>query len=339
LADLGRRRVDQKAGRTNAAKSLTTSPCLPLFLQRQYLREGGEAAGPENAFNFIRDLRDYWDDVDEALVHLCEERKYEKIILMGDSTGGLTATSYLLFAGDRPGHSLVKMCILNSPLLKFNAARLNRLARGVVRIVGAVAPQLVLVRDDANPKKIVTRRKGPLRMRKEVLRVEPEDYWFDQVCALHGHKYDPILQSPSEGKKPVYSGYVRACLSMMRRIVSAHKKEGKTIPIPAVLFTPNTDVYLERLASKSSPGGQATVPPFTEAMDQSVQLAERPDKTLHVDPHIDVRGVEALFDTLFPNGKRRAFERANHEVLMSEWNVIDSVMELIRDTAEDAGIV
>jgi len=304
------------------------------------MRSGRDDGGKANAFNFITDIRDYWSDIDDAICHLHEDRGYKDIILMGDSTGGLSVTSYLLFCSAMRGHRRVKMCVLNSPLLKFNAVRMNWFLRFLSRFLGVLQPYRVVSKDQTKPRRTKVRWRG---FRREV-RFENKAYWFDRVCQLHGHKYDPRI-APADGGKPVYLGYVRACVVMMARVMRAVKGRGEQLQVPALLFSPGTDLHREMRAKQQLAKERADDDAAAAAGREEPHLPapERPapqdDRSLHIDPHIDVRGVATLFDRLFPNGRRMLFPRANHEVMLSEWDVVEQAMRMIKETAVGAGIL
>ena len=267
---------------------------------RQYLRTG--RSGP---FNYVEDLSEYWDDIDDAIAYLVGERGYRSIVLLGDSTGGLTATSYAAFGGARPGHEHVKMLVLCSPLLQFNRARLSRLDRLAVRGLGRLLPRKVVHVD-----RVPARDEGGRRA-----------YWFDRVCRLRGHTYDPSV-APLGLEKPVYMAYMGACLRMIRKL---HRR-GTSVPVPALMLLPATDLAAEAARAR-------------DAERRGADPAEGAPEPLFVDPHIDVARVQEVFGALFGEGGASVtFERGNHEVLLSEWRVVDEAILAIGAKARDAGV-
>ena len=95
------------------------------------LRRYGRSLRPGQVPGFITDLEDYAEEIDAALEVMEESAEGDggrELVLLGHSTGGLTAS---LWAGNNPGR--VSALVLNSPWLEFQAS-------GIVR--SAVAPWL-----------------------------------------------------------------------------------------------------------------------------------------------------------------------------------------------------
>ncbi len=76
------------------------------------LRRYGHSLLPHQKPNFCKSMKEYYDDINAALCYIPGD-----IILLGHSTGGLTATLYALQGGKKP---CVQGVILNSPFYRFN---------------------------------------------------------------------------------------------------------------------------------------------------------------------------------------------------------------------------
>lgn len=92
-----------------------------MFAERGYdfyavdLRKYGRSLIQGQKMFQVRDLREYFPDIDSAIDIIAGDGS-DRIALLGHSTGGLTASLYM--AG-RPSH-LVKVLMLNSPFLDWN---------------------------------------------------------------------------------------------------------------------------------------------------------------------------------------------------------------------------
>jgi alpha-beta hydrolase superfamily lysophospholipase len=80
------------------------------------LRKYGRSQLPNNIPNNVRNLSEYYEDIDSALTIIKEEGN-QKIVLYGHSTGGLIVT---LYASDRKGRALFDVLVCNSPFYDFN---------------------------------------------------------------------------------------------------------------------------------------------------------------------------------------------------------------------------
>lgn len=81
------------------------------------LRKYGRSWRPHQKITNVRDLSEYYADLDLALNYV-REAGAAWIVLKGHSTGGLTTT---LYAADRKGEGLFDVLLLNSPFYDFNA--------------------------------------------------------------------------------------------------------------------------------------------------------------------------------------------------------------------------
>lgn len=80
------------------------------------LRKYGRSWRPHQKMNNVRNLREYYHDLDKALEHI-EAEGHRFVVLCGHSTGGLIAALYM---HDHPNHKLVNALFLNSPFFDFN---------------------------------------------------------------------------------------------------------------------------------------------------------------------------------------------------------------------------
>ncbi len=81
------------------------------------LRKYGRSILPHQKPNDFRDIREYFEDIDEAIKFIREKGGIDKLVLVGHSTGGLIAA---LYAHDHRHDGLVDALILNSPFFEFN---------------------------------------------------------------------------------------------------------------------------------------------------------------------------------------------------------------------------
>lgn len=80
------------------------------------LRKYGRSLQAEQDTFFVKDIKEYYADLDTAISTIMQEGNKD-IVLMGHSTGGLITSLYL---NDRAGKIPVKALILNSPFLDMN---------------------------------------------------------------------------------------------------------------------------------------------------------------------------------------------------------------------------
>lgn len=82
----------------------------------------------------VRDMKEYFSDIDSALAQMKRDGNRE-IVLMGHSTGGLTTSLYM---NENPD-TLIRSLILNSPFLDWNQTKFQEkflipMVRGVARL-------------------------------------------------------------------------------------------------------------------------------------------------------------------------------------------------------------
>lgn len=86
------------------------------------LRKYGRSYLPHQHFNYCRDMREYFAEIDAA-IETMQRAGDEDITLIGHSTGGLLAAYYAVEGAHRNALSRV---ILNSPFMEFNVNRIVR---------------------------------------------------------------------------------------------------------------------------------------------------------------------------------------------------------------------
>ena len=108
------------------------------------LRKYGRSLMPGQKMFQVRNLEEYFDDIDAAL-HIISEDDNEKVALLGHSTGGLTAS---LYASVNP-NPIIKALMLNSPFLDWNLKPLLR--KYIVPVISTLGSILPNVRVAQNP--------------------------------------------------------------------------------------------------------------------------------------------------------------------------------------------
>ena len=97
------------------------------------LRKYGRSILPGQRLFEARDLREYFADIDSALVRMQADGVRE-VVLMGHSTGGLI-TAYYLSQNPNP---LVRALVLNSPFLDWNQSKFQE--KFLIPVVDTFAP-------------------------------------------------------------------------------------------------------------------------------------------------------------------------------------------------------
>ncbi len=174
------------------------------------LRRYGRSLSADQTPFEVRNLKEYFDDIDAA-VEMIKSEGATKIILMGHSTGGLIASYYVGSQQDDPS---VDGLILNSPYLGQNLSWvLRNVALPVVSALGYYFPTADVYQDTST-------------------------LYFD---SLHqdGHGewlYDPTLKMKIS--PPITMGWLRA-IDMAQRVV----QRGFSIEIPILLMYSDKSVY------------------------------------------------------------------------------------------------
>lgn len=99
------------------------------------LRKYGRSIRPHQHANYCEDMAEYFEEVSFALKQI--DANSTKLILLGHSTGGLLAASYM---NDGEERSRVETLILNSPFLEFNQ---STFARKLTQLAALAASELV----------------------------------------------------------------------------------------------------------------------------------------------------------------------------------------------------
>lgn len=102
------------------------------------LRKYGRSLLPGQRLFQVRDLHEYFADIDSA-IEVIKEEGHDEIVLLGHSTGGLTTSLYM---SEHPS-PLVKALMLNSPFLDWNLPSLLKdVAMPVVSSLGRFFPNV-----------------------------------------------------------------------------------------------------------------------------------------------------------------------------------------------------
>jgi alpha-beta hydrolase superfamily lysophospholipase len=106
------------------------------------LRKYGRSLAAHQTPNFCADLRDYYEEIDEAIRLVRAEDGHRRVLLTGHSTGGLLAA---LWAHDHRGAGLIDAVVLNSAFFDFNEPWLSREVAGPITArVGRSRPKAKL---------------------------------------------------------------------------------------------------------------------------------------------------------------------------------------------------
>lgn len=97
------------------------------------LRKYGRSLMPGQKPFQVRDLREYFADIDSAL-NVMRDDGVERIVLCGHSTGGLITTLYMRYRATPD----IKALVLNSPFLDWNQSKLQE--RILVPVVRTLSP-------------------------------------------------------------------------------------------------------------------------------------------------------------------------------------------------------
>lgn len=117
------------------------------FLERGYnfyaldLRKYGRSQLPNHISNNVRNLSEYYEDIDSALTIIKGEGN-QKIVLYGHSTGGLLIS---LYASDRKGSELFDALVCNSPFYDFNVPWIQKkTVIPMLSFLGRIEPNISL---------------------------------------------------------------------------------------------------------------------------------------------------------------------------------------------------
>ncbi|WP_440686641.1 alpha/beta hydrolase [Cellulomonas soli] len=146
------------------------------------LRRCGRSTRPGDVPHYTDDLTEYHEDLEAAVRLLREELGHERVVLVGHSTGGLSAS---LWAATPTGSELVDALVLNSPWLDLDAS-------WFARVISTRALDFWAPRD-------------PLR----VLADGPSAY-SHHLHVQHGGRWDYDLALKPPSGFPVRAGWLRA---------------------------------------------------------------------------------------------------------------------------------
>lgn len=105
------------------------------------LRRYGRSLRPGDPRFDIRDMHEYFPDIDSAVADM-KRQGIDSIVLMGHSTGGLTTSLYM---ASRPD-TAIRALVLNSPFLDWNQSALQeKLLIPAVQCVGGWWPRLTVM--------------------------------------------------------------------------------------------------------------------------------------------------------------------------------------------------
>jgi len=146
-ANLVRRRADRPASRAvlhvhGFCDYFFHADYAHWWAQRGYdfyaldLRKYGRSLREHHTAGYVDDVRDYFEELDEAWARITERDGHDEVVLSAHSTGGLTVP---LWADDR-GHPLAGM-ILNSPWVDMHGPFWVRLGASVVKQLGSYQPR------------------------------------------------------------------------------------------------------------------------------------------------------------------------------------------------------
>lgn len=174
------------------------------------LRKYGRSYTGTNKFNNVRDLSEYYADLDSALTRMKAEGM-EFVLLNGHSTGGLIVS---LYAADHPKSDLFDALFLNSPFFDINANFfLENIASPIVSWLGQWYPDKIV---DGNV---------------------PTLYTESLYKGNHGEWDFDLSLKPIE-VPPVNFGWIRAIKLAQDRV-----HEGLEIDKPVLVMYSDTSIY------------------------------------------------------------------------------------------------
>ena len=108
------------------------------------LRRYGRSKLPGQVWYDLRDISDYYEEIDLAIEDIHKEYPEAEITLMAHSTGGLTAS---LYAAEKGDSVKISSLILNSPFFDMNVGGINeRIGIPLISLMGSVFPRMVVNR-------------------------------------------------------------------------------------------------------------------------------------------------------------------------------------------------
>lgn len=109
------------------------------------LRKYGRSLRPHQTPNYVTDLAEHAEELDEAVRIIRSEEGHSELVVMGHSTGGLVASLWA-DARTQPGHEpVVDALVLNSPWLDLNEPWFQRVvATRLIDLIGPLLPRLTV---------------------------------------------------------------------------------------------------------------------------------------------------------------------------------------------------
>lgn len=105
------------------------------------LRRYGRSKLPNQVWYDLKDISDYYEEINFAIEELKRERPLAKITLMAHSTGGLIAS---LYAADRGDSLKISSLILNSPFFDLNVGGVaESVVTPIISALGYIFPRMV----------------------------------------------------------------------------------------------------------------------------------------------------------------------------------------------------
>lgn len=103
------------------------------------LRKYGRSLLPNQKPNNLRNIKEYFEDINLAFKEIFDIEKNTEIVLYGHSTGGLIVS---LFADKYKTDTRIKALILNSPFFEFNNPPLLMAIMPLISFVGKLFPNI-----------------------------------------------------------------------------------------------------------------------------------------------------------------------------------------------------
>lgn len=164
------------------------------------LRRYGRSLMPGQTPYQVRDMREYFADIDSAIVRMKMDG-VRHIVLMGHSTGGLTASLYMA----EHANDAVAGLILNSPFLDWNLGGLERFVPFISGI-GALLPNIKINQGESSA-------------------------YAESLLARYGGEWDYNTAWKTVKPRPVDTGWVRAIDQAQARL-----QHGADIAVPVLLM-------------------------------------------------------------------------------------------------------
>lgn len=184
------------------------------------LRKYGRSLRPGQKRYQVRDMREYFADIDSAVAQMKRDG-IDDIVLMGHSTGGLTTSLYMTERPDPAIHAL----ILNSPFLDWNLGGMMESAVPMVAALGKVFPDMRIPQGDGTA------------YAESLLRKDHGEWDFDTDWKLE--------RSPD-----VDAGWIRAIHKAQQELQSGQR----SISVPVLLMHSDNSVYGEKWSEKHRHG-------------------------------------------------------------------------------------